>query len=76
MNQDPLGIQGIRVGNDDGIQTWIRPILPAVAGYYSYAVAWSSVRDDGYPHPVAVRLQDLGLTFSGGYRVTVCYRFK
>lgn len=54
-------------------QTWVRPITPIVDGSHSYAVAWSSKRDDGLPYAVNVTLETLGLKHAGGYMVMVWF---
>ncbi|KAJ9599025.1 hypothetical protein L9F63_010482 [Diploptera punctata] len=67
VNQDPLGIQGKRIYNEDDVEIWTRPVSPKVGNEYSYAVAIISRRTDGYPYPVSTVLQDIGLNNTSGY---------
>jgi len=70
VNQDVLGIQGLRKQIDKRIEIWVRPINPLKDGTPSYAVAWSSQRSDGSPYTVSTNPESLDLTHSRGYRVT------
>ncbi|XP_075234708.1 alpha-N-acetylgalactosaminidase-like [Lycorma delicatula] len=74
VNQDPLGIQGRRIFKKLGIQVWTRPITPVYQTYYSYAIAFVSRRQDGVPYPFNVTLQDLGLYYPGGYKITDLFK--
>lgn len=49
----------------------MRPITPIVNGVHSYAIAWTSKRNDGAPYSVVTRLNDLGLTHQHGYKAIV-----
>jgi len=69
INQDPLGIQGRRVHKRDGIEIWVKHILPRNGDYYSFAVAVLNRRVDGTPTKVSVQLKKIGLDFSEGYRI-------
>jgi len=69
VNQDPLGIQGRRVHKKDGIEIWIKRILPSYGDQYSLAVAILNRRVDGTPSQVSVTLSDLGLHSSHPYHV-------
>ncbi|KAK4884295.1 hypothetical protein RN001_000566 [Aquatica leii] len=50
INQDSLGIQGWWVNKISSIDVWIRPVNPVINNRTSYAVAFHSRRDDGYPY--------------------------
>lgn len=39
--------------------------------FYSYAIAFTSRRDDGTPFKVTTTLKELGLSAPGGYHVKV-----
>ncbi|KAF5274042.1 hypothetical protein FQR65_LT04440 [Abscondita terminalis] len=70
VNQDYLGIQGEWLEARSNIDIWIRKISPVVYGKYSYAIAFQSRRDDGYPLALQLTLSELGLDNSLGYSVT------
>lgn len=53
------------------IQVWVKPISPVIKGTFSYAVAWTSKRDDGAPYAIQTSLAKLGLVHEDGYLVTV-----
>ncbi|KAM7353165.1 alpha-N-acetylgalactosaminidase isoform 2-T6 [Cochliomyia hominivorax] len=74
VDQDPLGLQGIRIYKHKGIEIWSRPITPILGKYYSYAVAFINRRTDGTPSDIAVTLKELGLICVSGYRVEVYYK--
>ncbi|XP_026481042.1 alpha-N-acetylgalactosaminidase-like [Ctenocephalides felis] len=69
VNQDPLGIQGNKISNSSKIEIWTRPITPVEKEFYSYAIAFTSRRDDGTPFKVTTTLKELGLSAPGGYHV-------
>lgn len=71
INQDFLGIQGKRIQVVNDIEVWVRPVAPVVEGMFSYAIAWSSKRDDGAPYAVKTVLSRLGLLNEKGYQVEV-----
>nr|XP_017014915.2 alpha-N-acetylgalactosaminidase [Drosophila takahashii] len=74
VNQDELGIQGLRVLSRNQIEVWKRPITPVTkSGHHSYAVAFVSRRDDGAPYRIPFTAKDLGLTNPKGYRVQDLY---
>lgn len=60
----------------EGIEIWIKPILPKSGTKYSWAVAVLNRRVDGTPSQVTVPLRDLGLDFADGYRVRDLYQHK
>ncbi|KAF5274043.1 hypothetical protein FQR65_LT04441 [Abscondita terminalis] len=61
INQDSLGIQGWWVTTINSIDVWIRPINPIIKDLNSYAVAFHSRRDDGYPFAISANLKKLTL---------------
>lgn len=70
INQDRLGIRGVKLHEDDGIQIWIRPITPVVNGYnYSFALAFLNINTYA-PRTYSVSLRGLTLYNSNGYFVT------
>lgn len=73
INQDALGIQGIRLYKEDDISIWIKPILPIIHDRYpSYGLGIVSERTDGYPIKLDVSLIELGMDVNPiGYKVTV-----
>jgi Alpha galactosidase A/Alpha galactosidase A C-terminal beta sandwich domain len=71
VDQDPLGIQGVRVNEGNGVEVYARKVLPKVGENYSYAVAFVSRRTDGHPHAFNVTLKDFGLQSQFGYQVKV-----
>ncbi|KAL1110267.1 hypothetical protein AAG570_008344 [Ranatra chinensis] len=71
VNQDPLGIQGLRVLRKNKIEVWTKKITPVIGENYSYAVAFYSRRTDGSPQEFNVTLRDIGLNFIGGYKLEV-----
>jgi len=74
VNQDELGIQGLRVLTRNQIEVWRRPITPVTkSGHHSYAVAFVSRRDDGAPYRIPFTAKDLKLTNPKGYRVQDLY---
>lgn len=54
-------------------QTWVRPMTPVINGSHSYAVAWSSKREDGLPYAFNVKLESLGLKHDDGYVIEVMF---
>ena len=69
VDQDPMGIQGKRVNQGNGIEAWARPVTPVINDEYSYAVAFVSRRTDGHPHPFNYTLTELNLSNKNGYEV-------
>ncbi|KAL5280877.1 hypothetical protein ACFFRR_004718 [Megaselia abdita] len=70
VNQDALGIQGKRVILINKIEVWVKPISPvSKTGHYSYAVAFVSRRDDGFPFDFGLKLSDLKFDNLNGYKV-------
>ncbi|KAJ6646534.1 Alpha-N-acetylgalactosaminidase [Pseudolycoriella hygida] len=67
INQDSLGIQGVRRKVINNIEIWARPILPKNNDFYSFAVAYVSHRTDGAPFKIQFNLTEIGLTNSHGY---------
>lgn len=51
----------------------MKPVTPVVQGNPSYAIAWSSKRDDGAPYTISTLLTDHGLLKNVTYYVTVRY---
>lgn len=76
VDQDRLGIQGLRVNVGNGIEVWTRPVEPIIDGFYSYAVALVSRRTDGHPHGFNVTLKELSLDYANGYFVKVSKLLK
>ncbi|XP_063228577.1 alpha-N-acetylgalactosaminidase [Bacillus rossius redtenbacheri] len=73
VNQDPLGVQGLRVSQVNNIDVWTRCVTPKVGSECSYAVAIVSRRTDGNPVLVSYVLKDIGLNNSAGYNFTELY---
>lgn len=73
VDQDPLGIQGRRLSQNNGIEIWSRPLTPTSSDstYYSYAVAFLN-RGSEKTH-VNTILQDIGLTYESGYNIVDLY---
>ena len=69
INQDPLGIQGERVLQDQGMEIWRRPITPTAGELFSYAVVFLNRRTDGTPSTASVLLREIGLESPAGYTV-------
>ncbi|XP_071452764.1 alpha-N-acetylgalactosaminidase-like [Hetaerina americana] len=67
VNQDPLGIQGRRVYQNNNVEVWTRPVMPVQNNQSSYAVVVLSRRTDGTPFKISVLLELLGLTNPAGY---------
>ncbi|KAK6976707.1 alpha-N-acetylgalactosaminidase [Biomphalaria glabrata] len=63
INQDPLGIQGKRVQQANGIQIWLRPVVPA--GSYAFAIL--NLNDGGYASSVSFSLAGLGVPGNDHY---------
>ncbi|KAK4884300.1 hypothetical protein RN001_000571 [Aquatica leii] len=70
IDQDELGLQGRFLKEKDSIDIWIRQVTPVVNGELTYAVAFQSRREDGFPLALRVTLRELGLNNSFGYFVT------
>ncbi|XP_059150940.1 alpha-N-acetylgalactosaminidase-like isoform X2 [Physella acuta] len=66
INQDKLGIQGKRIWQINGIQVWLRPVLPLG----SYAVAVLNEYQGGAHTRVSISLADLGVTENAVYNLT------
>uniref|UniRef100_A0A0K8TAY4 Alpha-galactosidase n=4 Tax=Lygus hesperus TaxID=30085 RepID=A0A0K8TAY4_LYGHE len=73
VNQDPLGIQGLRVYQSDKIQVWTRKVIPTNVDHHSYAIAFYSRREDGAPRAFSTTLKRIGLKFSVGYTIQDLY---
>ncbi|KAL7635615.1 UNVERIFIED_CONTAM: hypothetical protein RMT77_013432 [Armadillidium vulgare] len=69
VNQDPLGIQGRRISQENNIDIWTKPVSPVYDDSYSYAIAFQSGRDDGMPYKLTVTVEELGLTDEAGYEI-------
>uniref|UniRef100_A0A224XQS0 Alpha-galactosidase n=1 Tax=Panstrongylus lignarius TaxID=156445 RepID=A0A224XQS0_9HEMI len=67
VNQDPLGIQGLRVFKDNKIEVWTRRVTPVYLENYSFAVAICSRRTDGFPYPYTLELKRIRLLNPKGY---------
>ncbi|KAK4884298.1 hypothetical protein RN001_000569 [Aquatica leii] len=70
INQDKLGLQGRWLKKTDSIDIWVRQIAPVVNGEYTYAVAFHSRREDGFPFALRVALDEISLSNSIEYFVT------
>lgn len=67
INQDPLGVQAIRLYEVPGsLSVWLKPL--SVKG--SYAVALLNKDDQGKPDLIKLALGDIGLTNASGYNLT------
>nr|KAG5711605.1 hypothetical protein BaRGS_016787 [Batillaria attramentaria] len=66
INQDPLGIQGIRLFKDQNVEFWRRQIMPVG----SYAIALVNYGTAGGPTRMEVTLSNFGLDSPNGYNVT------
>lgn len=73
VNQDPLGIQGLRVFRNKGIEVWTRKVMPTAGDEYSYAVAVYSRRTDGMRVLFSIPLQRIGLNNPRGYVIQDLY---
>ncbi|CAB0005315.1 unnamed protein product [Nesidiocoris tenuis] len=73
IDQDPLGIQGLRVYRRSSIEVWTRKISPVNIDEYSYAVAFCSRRTDGSPYEFTTTLRRIGLKFTMGYTIQDVY---
>lgn len=70
VNQDPLGIMGKRIYNNNSIQIWTRPISPISSnGKYSFAVVFFNNRTLGGPVSVTAQLEYLGLDNLNCYNI-------
>ncbi|XP_044735431.1 alpha-N-acetylgalactosaminidase-like [Chrysoperla carnea] len=61
INKDPLGIQGLRIIQKDGIEVWTRPITPIIDEYESYAIVILNQNEDPAPTKVSIRVRKIGL---------------
>lgn len=75
VDQDPLGIQGVRLSKANNIEMWLRPVVPVVNGTYSYAVAILN-RGDSTPTKVPLTLENLGMKSPKGYWVEDLFEFE
>ncbi|XP_014253593.1 alpha-N-acetylgalactosaminidase-like [Cimex lectularius] len=73
VNQDPLGIQGLRVLRQNKIEVWTRKVTPANDTEYSYAIAIYSRRTDGSPYEFVTTLEKIGLKYAKGYTLEDLY---
>lgn len=70
VNQDPLGIMGKRIYNNNSIQIWTRPISPISSnGKYSFAIVFFNNRTLGGPVSVTAQLEYLGLDNLNCYNI-------
>jgi len=69
INQDPLGIQGMRVSHEKNIDIFVRPIMPTYNNEMSAAVAVMNRGEGGTPTKVTFTPRSIGLTYDGGYLV-------
>lgn len=76
VDQDALGIQGKQLNKGNGIEVWIRPVLPLVGNEYSYAVAFVSRRTDGHGYGFQFTLANLELKNQYGYEVKDLFNLK
>lgn len=77
VDQDPLGIQGIRLDKGNNIEVWAKKVLPKVGNEYSYAVAFVSRRTDGHPFAFNITLKEFGvLQNEFGYQVKVRFNWR
>ncbi|XP_037568674.1 alpha-N-acetylgalactosaminidase isoform X2 [Dermacentor silvarum] len=71
VNQDPLGIMGMKIRVEDGVETWIRPVTPVVGeSGYSFALVFFNRNIMGTTREHVTQLRTLGLLHPLGYRVT------
>ncbi|KAJ8297727.1 hypothetical protein KUTeg_024258 [Tegillarca granosa] len=63
INQDPLGIQGVRLWQTGSVGAWMRPL----AGNKTYAIALLNSDNQGVPTTVNVKLENFGLTQESSY---------
>ncbi|KAF8790285.1 alpha-N-acetylgalactosaminidase-like [Argiope bruennichi] len=62
VNQDPLGIMGKRIYNNNKVEIWSRPISPVnKSGKYSFALVFFNRRTLGGPVSVSANIESLGL---------------
>uniref|UniRef100_A0A146L3L6 Alpha-galactosidase n=2 Tax=Lygus hesperus TaxID=30085 RepID=A0A146L3L6_LYGHE len=76
VNQDPLGIQGLRVYQTEdvqSIQVWTKKVMPVNVDHHSYAIAFCSRKDDGTPFLFSTTLKRIGLKFPSGYTIQDLY---
>ncbi|XP_050038830.1 alpha-N-acetylgalactosaminidase-like [Dermacentor andersoni] len=71
VNQDPLGIMGMKIRTEDGVETWIRPVTPVVGeSGYSFALVFFNRNIMGTTREHVTQIRTLGLLHPLGYRVT------
>lgn len=63
INQDPLGIQGVRLWQTGSVGAWMRPLT----GNKTYAIALLNSDNQGVPTTVNVKLENFGLTQESSY---------
>lgn len=51
-------------------QTWVRKVAPVVGNSTSFAVAFTSQRDDGAPYSITIVPDQFGLNHDRGYQIT------
>lgn len=76
VDQDALGIQGKQLRKGNGVEVWVRPVLPIIGNEYSYAVAFVSRRTDGHGHAFPYTLADIDLQNKYGYEVKDLFNLK
>jgi len=69
INQDPLGMQGRLLSHDNGLEVWLKPVLPEVNEQLSASIAFVNRRTDGLPRNISVVLEQVGLHLASGYHV-------
>nr|ATU82754.1 secreted Glycoside hydrolase-like protein [Pristhesancus plagipennis] len=73
INQDAMGIQGLRIYKQDDIEVWARKVMPAFLNNYSYAIAFCNMRNDGLPYRFTISLERIQLLHENGYKLKDLY---
>lgn len=75
VNQDPLGIMGKKVANHNGVEVWLRWVMPVSAsGKKSAAILIYNGRGVGKEVVQRILLSDLGLDNENGYALSDLFR--
>ncbi|XP_076359755.1 alpha-N-acetylgalactosaminidase-like [Tachypleus tridentatus] len=75
VNQDPLGLMGRRIYNQQNIEIWTRPVTPTTGSFYSHAIVFFNRRDMGGAVEVNTTLSGVGLNYTNGYDVLDLFRW-
>ena len=54
---------------DNGLEVWLKPVLPQINEQLSASIAFVNRRTDGLPRNISVVLEQVGLHLSSGYHV-------